>query len=129
MGFVVEAFEFGVVGLLAFGKGGLRVEVDAGDDHLAGRVFGEVADGAVGVALDGDFAHGADGEEGEHVAAGEGGDESLLGVDFVGVAEVVGSGGGVYDDGVPEVPCVVAGVGSVGEGGIAAFPSEGGYVF
>lgn len=129
VGFVVEALQQLLARFVSVGEYDFRIEIDAGDRQLSGFVFGEVADGSVAVALNGEFAHRGDGEEGEHVAAGNGSDEGLLRIDLIGVAEVVGRGGGAHFDSVAEAPGVVARVAFVVESGVAAFPGESRYVF
>jgi hypothetical protein len=114
-----------IAGELDFG-----VEGDAGDGEFSFGTGFEVTDGTIGVAFDGKAFFAGDGEEGEHVAGGEGGDEGAFGIDAVGIAEEFLGGGGAEGVAVFESPVMVPGVGLVGEIGVGiSFPGEGGLVF
>ena len=115
MGFVMEFGEFLGADFDAFGEDCFGVEFDSGEDGFAVFSFFQKSDSLVSVGFEGEVLQGAEGEEGEHVAAGEGGDEGLLGVGEVGIAEVFGGGGAGEGVAVAVVDLVVAGVFFVGK--------------
>src|SRR5690606_282156 len=106
---MVHLVERGVVGRLA-GECDRGPKLDARDGELAVGVLLQRAARIVGVAVDHQAALGGDGQERQHVAARERGDQRLFGVYAVGIAEVVGRGRGRDRDAAVERPCVVAAV-------------------
>ena len=66
---VVQLFEFFSTRNLVSGEHNLWIEVDSSDYHFTGVVFGEMANGLVGIAFDSDLSHCCDGEESEHMTA------------------------------------------------------------
>lgn len=124
MGLMVELGQFLGRDLDAVRKGGFGVEFDPGEDRFTCVAFLQKADRFVRVGLQSELLEGAEGEEGEHMAAGEGSHKGLLGVGEFGVAEVVGGGGGLNGHALTEVEVVIARVFLVAEGTAAAVPVE-----
>ena len=130
VGDFVDLGELCIGGEAITGELDFRVEGDAGDGEFSIGTGFEVTDGAVGVAFDGETFFTGDGEESEHVAGGEGGDEGAFGIDALGISEEFPGGGGAEGVAVFESPFVVPGVGLVGEIDVGiSFPGEGGLVF
>jgi len=92
---MMELLELFATGVDSVGKADFWVQVDATDNHLACIVFGHVSDRGVLVAFDGKLLKGSDGEESEQMAAGKRGYEGLLGIDAIGVSQVLGGGGSI----------------------------------
>lgn len=92
MGLMVEFGEFLRGDLDSFGEGRFGMQFHPGEDWLAVFAFFEESKGLVGVAFQGELLEGAEGEEGEHVAAGEGAYVSLFWIREFGRAEVLCGG-------------------------------------
>ena len=129
MRFVVQLFQLFATRLNAIRKDDFGVKVDPADDHLAGLVLGHVSDSIVFVAFDGQLLKRGERQKGEQMAAGEGRDESLFGIDAVWIAEILGRGGSIQDGAVFEGPGMVARVVLVAEIEAVPFPREIGFVF
>ena len=90
VGLVVERLEFFARDFDAFGEGGLGIEFDAGEDRFPVWAFFKESDRVVGVGFEGEVLEGAEREEGEHMAAGQGSDKSLFGVHAIFTAKIFG---------------------------------------
>ena len=78
MRLVMELGKFLGRDFYSFRKLGDGVEFDTREDRFAIFSFFKKSDGVVGVGVQGEFLERAKGEEGEHVTAGERGDECLF---------------------------------------------------
>jgi len=100
------------------------MQIHSGDDYFARIVLFQMSNGGILIVFDDEFLHRGDGEEGKHVTAGQGRGKGLFRVDFSGVAEVGGRGGGFDGGAVFEGPGVVSRVVFVAEVGSVTFPVE-----
>ena len=98
-------------GVLSPPKADLRAQGDARDGQSARRILFEHADRLIVVAVHDKPLAAGDGQEGQHVAARQAGDERLLGIDAATRSQVGGGGRSPDRDAGVERPVVVPVVG------------------
>ena len=128
VGAVVHVEDLLVGGEVGAAEGDSWAEDGFGDGELAVLVLFEDGDGVVLIGFDSESFAGGDGEEGEHVAAGEGSSKCVFGVRKGGVAEEFFGCRGLDLGASFKGPAVGSVVGGVGEIFFLAVPGNGDFV-
>ena len=115
--------------LLLARPGDFRMQLYFRNRQSAFRIFFHVADGFVGVVIKDKLLLTGDREKGEHVATGEGSDESFFGIDVGRVAQIGWRGRSRHGMAAIETPSVIARIFLINKFSAAALPTQVYFVF